>query len=140
MNGRQRRFVAVFALTFAACGASFARGGGSHGHHHGGHHHGHFSAGFYFAGWPYYGAWGYGWPYYYPPYYYPSYYYPPFAYGPSYAQTFVEQQDPSWYYCAARDGYYPYVTECPDGAWSRVSPQPPPGSDNRGSAVGAPAR
>lgn len=88
----------------------------------------------------YYGPWGYDWPFYYPPYYYPSYYYPPYAYAPPYTVTYIEQQDPAWHYCAALDAYYPYVTQCPDGAWSRVSPQPAPGSDNRGPAANAPGR
>jgi hypothetical protein len=29
-----------------------------------------------------------------------------------------------WYYCAAAQGYYPYVKECP-GGWQKVLPQPP---------------
>jgi hypothetical protein len=128
------------ALAFAlACGASFgARGGGGHHGGHSHHGHGHSSVGFFFGGgWPYY-PW-YGWP----DYYYPSYYY---GYAPSYDSAYptewVERQDTAswWYYCASLNGFYPHVTQCPDGAWQRVSPQPAPGSDNLGRTSDAPAR
>lgn len=38
------------------------------------------------------------------------------------------QQQPQqqfWYYCADKNGYYPYVKECPKG-WTKVAPTPPP--------------
>ena len=74
-------------------------------------------------------------PYYYPPYY-PSYYPPVVVERP--APVYIEQQaapaPPAppvaaspvnyWYYCAAAQGYYPYVKECRSG-WQRVLPQPP---------------
>ncbi|MHB8425313.1 MAG: hypothetical protein ACYDB9_09200 [Gammaproteobacteria bacterium] len=31
-----------------------------------------------------------------------------------------------WYYCAAAQGYYPYVPSCP-GGWEKVPATPPPG-------------
>ena len=71
--------------------------------------------------------WGAGYPYYYPPYYYPPAYYPPVVSSPP---AYVEQPAPAvqpqgyWYYCAAANGYYPYVKDCPAG-WQRVAPQPP---------------
>ena len=96
---------------------------------------------------PYWGGpWPYPSPHYYPPYYYPPYYYPPhYAYPPVVIerpapQVYIEQpQAPAapplppapvaaapanyWYYCAAAQGYYPYVKECP-GGWQKVLPQP----------------
>ena len=34
------------------------------------------------------------------------------------------QAQPSWYYCEAPQGYYPYVQQCP-GGWRPVTPTPP---------------
>lgn len=82
-------------------------------------------------------------PYYYP---YPPYY-PPIIIERPVPQVYVEQATapampppapaaaapsapvaaaPSgyWYFCAAANGYYPYVKECP-GGWQKVLPQPP---------------
>jgi len=42
---------------------------------------------------------------------------------PSALQSAV-QPGPSWYYCEAPKGYYPYVASCP-GGWRPVSPTPP---------------
>ncbi len=81
---------------------------------------------------------------YYPGYYGPSYWYgPPVTYpAPVYtAPPVVIQSQPPvyierpaepaetpasayWYYCAASQSYYPYVSECSQ-AWQRVSPVPP---------------
>ena len=83
----------------------------------------------------YYGP-SYHYPYYpyYPPYY--DYYYPPRIVVPSAPPEYVEREvrpQPGtpggivpgyWYYCRSREGYYPYVKECPSG-WERVSPVPP---------------
>jgi hypothetical protein len=88
---------------------------------------------------PFYGPAYYPVPYYaYPAPYYgypaPAYAYPAPAYsGP---QAYVEQgQAPAapapsqaqadWFYCAASNGYYPYVSECASG-WQRVPAQPAP--------------
>ncbi len=65
----------------------------------------------------------------------PAYYSPPPYYAPPPQQQsytyYSSQPDNAWYYCAASNAYYPYVTECPGGQWERVQPQaPPPGSDN----------
>lgn len=81
--------------------------------------------------------WG---PSYYPPYpyYYPPYY-PPVVIERQAPQVYIEQPPmpaapPAapiaaaplnyWYYCAAAQGYYPYVKEC-RGGWQKVLPQPP---------------
>jgi len=37
-----------------------------------------------------------------------------------------------WYYCSSAKGYYPYVSQCPEG-WQSVPASPPPGT-----APGAP--
>ncbi len=84
--------------------------------------------------------WGGPW-YYPPPYYYPPYY-PPVVVASPAPQVYIEQQPAStdapvspaaptattqtnyWYYCAAKESYYPYVKDCPSG-WQKVSPQPP---------------
>ena len=85
---------------------------------------------------PYWGS-----PYYSPyPYYYPPYY-PPVVIERQ-APVYIEQQPAPvaappapavpvaaaplnyWYYCAAAQGYYPYVKEC-RGGWQKVLPQPP---------------
>lgn len=95
------------------------------------HHHARIGVGVVIGG-PY---WG---PAYYPfsPYYYPPYYPPVVVERP--APVYIEQQvapaPPAppvavapveyWYYCAATQGYYPYVKECP-GGWQKVLPQPP---------------
>ena len=65
--------------------------------------------------------------------------YPPMGGAPAAPPVYIERQDmPSqddmqppgqlppnyWYYCRALEGYYPYVTNCPDG-WEQVAPQPP---------------
>ncbi len=94
------------------------------------------------------GGWGFGWglglgvalsapiiasayysPYYYRPYYYPPPYYPPYAYAPAFVPQYVQQtaapaREPSWYFCPASNGYYPYVRECASG-WQAISPRPP---------------
>lgn len=73
-------------------------------------------------------------PWYYapPPVYYPYAYYPP-AYVVPAPSAYVEQAPsnvystrpgPSvYYYCAAANGFYPYVRECP-GGWEQVPTQP----------------
>lgn len=63
----------------------------------------------------------------------PNYGYSPVYVQPAYAQPVYAQQiqapvqQPAnvWYYCASSNGYYPYVTQCPEG-WQHVSPVPPP--------------
>lgn len=66
------------------------------------------------------------------PYYYPPYY-PPLVVERPAPQVYIEQPQVAapapaptnyWYYCAATNGYYPYVRECASG-WQKVSPQPP---------------
>jgi hypothetical protein len=113
-------------------GGQWHGGGGWHG---GGHSNVHFGVafGFPFYGYGYY-PYSYGYPYY-PygyPYAYPAYGYAPAAMGPqAYVEQGTTQSAPApaqaqgdWYYCAASNGYYPYVTECPAG-WQRVPAQPP---------------
>lgn len=39
-------------------------------------------------------------------------------------QVVMPQAAPSWYYCSAPSGYYPYVTACP-GGWKQVPATPP---------------
>jgi hypothetical protein len=138
MSHPLRSIVLTFALgAITAAGPIFAASHGG-GHHSGGGHHGgshtHFAVGIGFGAvypWGWYG----GWPYY-PPYYSaPAYYSPPPYYAPPPQQQsytyYSSQPDNAWYYCAASNAYYPYVTECPGGQWERVQPQaPPPGSDN----------
>ena len=68
----------------------------------------------------------------YSPYYYPA---PVYVQPPVYTQPPIYMQDPqgppqvapqsaSWYYCASKRNYYPYVTDCAEG-WQAVAPQPP---------------
>jgi hypothetical protein len=72
-------------------------------------------------------------PYYYPP---SPYYYPPPMVVPAQPPVYIEQapqivapapsaapQGQAYYFCAAANGYYPYVKECP-GGWQQVAPQP----------------
>lgn len=123
-------------------GGQWHGGGGGQWHGGGGHSHGgsnvHFGVAF---GFPFFGAGYYpyyGYPYAYPygyPYAYPSYGYAPAVTGSYPSQAYVEQGVPQaapaqaqaqgdWYYCAASNAYYPYVSECPAG-WQRVPAQPP---------------
>jgi hypothetical protein len=114
----------------AGGGAWHGGGGGWHG---GSHVHFGVAVGFPFFGYGYY-PYYYGYPYY--PYGYP-YAYPPYGYAPASSAAYVEQgatqpapaqaqaqAQGDWYYCAASNSYYPYVTECPAG-WQRVPAQPP---------------
>jgi hypothetical protein len=96
----------------------------------GGHHHNRTSVGIMIG--PYWGPSYYSpFPYYYPPYY------PPVVIERQAPQVYIEQQQAPappaptaaapinyWYYCAATNGYYPYVKEC-RGGWQKVLPQPP---------------
>jgi hypothetical protein len=82
-------------------------------------------------------------PYYSPPYYSQPYYpryYPPVVIERAAPPIYIEQAPAPvilptpaatappptnfWYYCAATQGYYPYVRECPTG-WQKVAPRPP---------------
>lgn len=109
-------------LGLAISGSAFADRGG----------HDHFGVGILVG--PAYGPW------YYPRGYYPPYYPPPVIVAPP-PPVYLEQQQVApapaaaaspmasapanaWYYCAAANGYYPYVAQCP-GGWQAVSPQPP---------------
>lgn len=101
-----------------------------------GHHRSHFGI---MIG-PYWGPSYYSpFPYYYPPYSpYSPYYNPPVVIERPAPQVYIEQlpapaAPPAaavappvnyWYYCAAANGYYPYVKEC-RGGWQKVLPQPP---------------
>ena len=94
-----------------------------------GHGHGHVRFGVMIG--PYWGA-----PWHYPPHYYYPPYYPPVVLQAPAPQVFIEQAPVAppasiasapvsyWYYCAAAQGYYPYVKDCP-GGWQKVLPQPP---------------
>jgi hypothetical protein len=50
---------------------------------------------------------------------------PPVVVAPQ-PQTVVPPQPPAqmWYYCDSAEGYYPYVSSCPEG-WRTVPAQPP---------------
>jgi len=100
--------------------------GGGHGYH-GGHYHGGFAfgvgIGLWDPFWPGYYGWGY--PYY--PYY--SDYYPDAG-----VTTIIQQPvtagapaaaPPSYYYCDAPAGYYPFVQNC-SRPWRPVPVSPPP--------------
>jgi hypothetical protein len=60
------------------------------------------------------------------------------VYAPNYAPVVapapVQQY---WYYCAAANAYYPYVSACPSG-WQAVPVTPPANAPN--TPYGAPAR
>jgi len=82
------------------------------------------------------GYYGYG---YYDPFFYSPAFYPPPVLPLAPAVTmpytppvYIQQQEQAttpqlqsndWYYCQEKDGYYPYVKQCPSG-WLRVDPQP----------------
>lgn len=110
--------IALLLLGVAGVGTAWA----DHGHHH---------ARFGVVIGPY---WGPSYYPYYPPY---PYYYPPVVVERPAPQVYIEQQPAQapaapviaaplnyWYYCAAAQGYYPYVKECRSG-WQKVLPQPP---------------
>lgn len=114
---------ALLSLAFVASGAALAQRHGGHGHfHHGDRVHFGFYLGVPIYGSPYY-------PPYYAPYYPPPYYYYSQATGVSHAPSvYIEQghtlpapaqAQGEYYCCAASNGYYPYVSECPAG-WRRV--------------------
>ena len=54
----------------------------------------------------------------------PYYVQPTTVYAPGYAPVMVSPAPQSWYFCAAANAYYPYVTSCPSG-WQAVSATPP---------------
>ncbi len=54
----------------------------------------------------------------------PYYVQPTPVYAPAYAPVMVSPAPQSWYFCAAANAYYPYVTSCPSG-WQAVSATPP---------------
>jgi hypothetical protein len=56
------------------------------------------------------------------------------VYAPVYAPAAVQQY---WYFCAAANAYYPYVSSCPNG-WQAVPATPP--ANLPGTPYGAPAR
>ncbi|WP_374087736.1 hypothetical protein [Methylomicrobium lacus] len=74
-----------------------------------------------------------GVPFLYPPYYYRPYPYQPYYYPPAYQlpvpPAYIEpRRNPAygaqnWSYCPSADGYYPNVTDCPEG-WQSVRPYP----------------
>lgn len=98
---------------------------------------GHLSIGVMPFFYPYPYAYPYGYPYgYYP---YPRYYY--YGYSPQPPPVVQQPEAPPepvpsyWYFCRSANGYYPYVSHCPEG-WRAVpaTPVPPPGpssSDNK---------
>ncbi len=61
--------------------------------------------------------------------------YPP-GYAPGYAAPSSVQY---WYFCAAANAYYPYVSSCPSG-WQAVLATPPPPATLPSAPYGAPAR
>lgn len=63
----------------------------------------------------------------------PVYSQPAPVYAPSVSPPLV----PMWYFCAASNGYYPYVSSCPSG-WQAVPATPPVTAPN--VPYGAPPR
>lgn len=130
----------ILLITFIAMlSASPAYAEGGHGRGHGGHG----------------GGWGGGWiipaligsaivydlsypyPVYGPP---PVYVQPAPVYSqpaPVYAPSVPPPAVPLWYFCAASNGYYPYVSSCPSG-WQAVPVTPPVATMN--APYGAPPR
>jgi hypothetical protein len=62
---------------------------------------------------------------------------PPYA--PGYAPSVAPSSVPYWYFCAAANAYYPYVSSCPSG-WQAVLATPPPPATLPSAPYGAPAR
>lgn len=54
----------------------------------------------------------------------PVYVQPAPVYAPSYGTSVAPQASSYWYYCAASNAYYPYVSSCPSG-WQTVLATPP---------------
>jgi hypothetical protein len=54
--------------------------------------------------------------------YWPTYAYPPVVVAPP--PVVIRPSPQYWYYCDNRQGYYPYVPQCPRG-WRPVTPTPP---------------
>lgn len=75
---------------------------------------------------PSFGIWGYPSPWFYPP---PVVVLP--APSPQPPTVYIERApvnvqaapEPSWYYCASAEAYYPYVKSCPE-PWQPVLPHP----------------
>ncbi len=55
-------------------------------------------------------------------------------YPPNYAPAVAAAPVQHWYFCAAANNYYPYVSSCPSG-WQAVPATPPPAAP-----YGAPPR
>jgi peptidoglycan-associated lipoprotein len=145
----KKMVIIIGVLVFLSlCPGAFSAGhGGYHGyggyygyHGYGGYYghrgyYGYGGYGYYPFGYYPYGYYPYGYPY--PSYAYPSY--PPYPSAQSQYPTYVEPEQPFyWYYCQDPQGYYPYVESCPSG-WTRVVPapserhvaQPPPSPPSR---------
>ncbi|MBL8468702.1 hypothetical protein [Methyloversatilis discipulorum] len=134
----QRAATAALALGLLATSNAWADRGHHHGHRHG-RSHVDIGIGFVFGS-GHYRPWYGPSPFYYPPpYYYGPAYYPPVVIErapPVYVERDPQPVAPApsmsppppppstWYYCASADGYYPYVTACPEG-WQSVAAQPP---------------
>ena len=59
-----------------------------------------------------------------PVYPYPDPYIPPVTVTQPPAQPFAPPPAQFWYFCAASNAYYPYVSSCPNG-WEAVPASPP---------------
>lgn len=110
----KKTFVALFAALFIT--PAYAEGG--HGHHHGGE----FHRGW---GWSWEGSWVF------PALIGSAIIYDAARSGATYAQpdpiyipNSLPPPTPSWYFCPAANGYYPYVASCPSG-WQTLPATPP---------------
>lgn len=105
-------FIALLTALFMT--SAYADGG--HGGHHGGGHH---------------GGWGWGWE---GSWIFPALIGSAIIYDATLPRaTYVQPEPvylpstppaPSWYFCPAANGYYPYVASCP-GGWQTVPATPP---------------
>lgn len=141
-----KKLLSITFIAMLSTAPAYAEGGHGHGGHYGGHG----------------GYWGGGWivpaliggaiaydltyphPVYAQPYLlydpYPVYVQPAPVYSqpaPLYAPSVPPPSVPMWYFCAASNGYYPYVTSCPSG-WQTVPATPPVATPN--VPYGAPPR
>lgn len=125
-----RKFLVITLLTILSTSPAYGRNGHGVGHWHGGHG----GSGGWIVPALIGGAIAYDLAYPYPPYAQPYTVYDPYPVyvqpapvtqpAPVYAPGVTSPSVPLWYYCAASNGYYPYVSSCPSG-WQSVPATPP---------------